>query len=350
MKEHISETIGCDLGDKRSELCVLLPSGEMQRPPSVKTTKEGFREYFTRPPAHVVIEVGQHSRWVEKLLVELGHRVTVADPRRLKLISASYAKTDTKDAQLLARMGRADAGLLSPVKQRGEEVQADLAVARSRDALVRTRTRLVNHIRGLVKCFGERLPSCTTESFAEKVQELIPQALRPAVNPMLQVLRGVEAQLKVYDKTLKRMARRYPDVDAVSQPKGVGLLTGLVFLQTLEDKTRFRNSRNVGAFVGCTPRKDQSGDSDKQLGITKAGDGFLRRLMVGSANYILGPFGEDSDLRRWGLRLAERGGKNAKRRAKVAVARKLAVLMHRLWVTGEVYEPLRNAALRSAAA
>jgi hypothetical protein len=127
------------------------------------------------------------------------------------------------------------------------------------------------------------------------------------------------------------------------QAQGSGfthLLTALVFLLTLEDKARFKKSRAVRAFIGFNPKQDQSGDIDKQLGITKAGDTFLRRLAGNSANFILGPFGEDSDLRRWGLQLAQRGGKNAKRRAKVAVARKLVVLMHQLWVTEEEYKPL----------
>jgi transposase len=205
---------------------------------------------------------------------------------------------------------------------------------------VQTRTKLVNHARGLVKSFGERLPSCTAESFHKKAREHVPDELKPALEPIFSVLERLDEQIAAHDNRLLELAKKYPDVEVVSQPKGVGVLTALVFLLTLEDKARFPKSRTVGAFVGFNPRKDQSGDTDKQLGITKAGDPFLRRLAVVSANYILGPFGEDSDLRRWGLQLAQRGGKNAKKRAKVAVARKLLVLMHRLWVTGEVYEPL----------
>jgi transposase len=340
MTEAITETIGCDLGDKRSELCILLPNGNVQRPEAVRTTRKAFTEFFTRPRSHVVIEVGQHSRWVSELIERLGHKVTVANPRNVKLISQGNSKRDTTDAELLARLGRADEELLSPVKHRGSEAQADLAVAKSRDVLVRTRARLVNHVRGLVKSLGERLPSCTAESFHRRTKPDLPAALGPALDPIFSVLERLDEQIRTHDKTLAQIAKKYPDVEVISQPKGVGLLTALVFILTLEDKTRFKKSRTVGAFVGFNPRKDQSGETDKQLSITKAGDGFLRRLAVTSANYILGPFGEDSDLRRWGLELAKRGGKNAKKRAKVAVARKLVVLMHRLWVTGEVYEPL----------
>ena len=347
MTEAIKETIGCDLGDRHSELCIFSESGEVLSRPQVKTTLAGFREFFAeRAPVHVVIEVGAHSRWVNELLVELGHRVTVADPRKLKLITANNRKTDRNDAEILARLGRADVELLSPVKHRGTQAQADLAVAKARDLLVSNRTSLVNCIRGTVKSFGARLPDCEADAFHRRARGAVPEVLKPALEPLFESLVNLEEQIDAHEKTLEKIAERYPDVKLMSQPKGVGLLTAMVFMLTVEDKTRFENSRTAGAFLGMVPRKDQSGASDKQLSITKAGDPFVRKLLVNSANYILGPFGEDSDLRRWGLKLAERGGKNARKRAKVAVARKLAVLMHRLWVTGEDYEPLRNAKLQ----
>jgi transposase len=340
MANSTIETIGCDLGDKQSELCILLPNGELQRSEPIKTTRRAFTKFFIRPQAHVIIEVGTHSRWVSELLKQLGHKITVANPRRLKLISQSSQKRDLKDAELLARLGKADEALLSPVEHRGPEAQADLAVTKARDVLVRTRTKLVNHARGLVKGFGERLPSCAPESFHRRARAEIPAELKPALDPLLSVLDRLDEEIAALDDQVKLLAKKYPDVEVIAQPNGVGILTALVFLLTVEDKSRFKSSRTVGAFIGCTPKRDQSGDTDKQLGITKSGDSFMRRLAVGSANYILGPFGRDSDLRRWGLELAKRGGKNAKKRAKVAVARKLVVLMHRLWVTGEVYEPL----------
>jgi transposase len=340
MTNNIIETIGCDLGDKKSDVCVLDAEGKVQLRASVRTTKKGIAAFFTRARAHVVIEVGAHSRWVSSLLKELGHQVTVANPRRVKLISESNNKTDRHDAELLARLGRTDISLLAPVEHRTPQAQSDLAVAKARDTLVATRTKLVNHVRGTVKSFGERLPMCTTESFARQTRALIPSELKPALEPIYLTLDCLTQQIKEQDKLIERVAKRYPDVDVVSQVSGVGALTALVFLLTIEDKNRFAKSRMVGAFLGLRPRKSKSGDSDPQLRITKTGDPFVRRLLVNGANYILGPFGKESDLRRWGLELAKRGGKNAKKRAKVAVARKLAVLMHRLWMTGEVYEPL----------
>jgi transposase len=340
MNDFITETIGCDVGDRTSEVCVLDLAGKVVQRVAVGTTRKAMTAHFTRPPAHVVIEVGAHSRWLSQLLANLGHRVTVANPRRVQLISASDKKTDRHDAELLARLGRADIELLSPVEHRRPEAQKDLAVAKSRDVLVSMRAKLVNHVRGTVKSFGERMPTCTAESFARRTWELVPADLKPALEPIYQSLIRIDEQIRECDRSIERIAKRYPDVDVVSQIHGVGTLTGLVFILTIDDKNRIVKSRTAGAFLGLRPRKNQSGNGDPQLRITKAGDPFLRRLLVISANYILGPFGKDSDLRRWGLELAKRGGKNAKKRAKVAVARKLAVLMHRLWTTGEVYEPI----------
>jgi transposase len=340
MMEAITETIGCDLGDKRSEMFRIHASGKSELLDSLKTTKAAMRAFFTRPRARVVIEVGAHSRWMSELLKQLGHEVVIANPRRVQLISQSDSKTDRQDAELLARLGRADVQLLAPIQHRCRQAHADLTIAKARDALVAARTKLVNIVRGTMKSFGERVPVCTAQSFHQKMKALVPSELKPALEPIFRTLEQIEKEIKQYEKTLEQVATKYPDVEVLSQPNGVGLLTALVYLLTLEDKTRFKKSRLAGAFIGLRPRKDQSGNIDKQLRITKAGDPFLRRLLVNSANYILGPFGADSDLRRWGLNLAKRGGKSGRKRAKVAVARKLAVLMHRLWVTGEVYEPL----------
>src|ERR1035437_9476712 len=135
---------------------------------------------------------------------------------------------------------------------------------------------------------------------------------------------------------------RYPQTALLTQVSGVWTLTAMAFVLTIEDPQRFARSRDVGCYLGLRPKQQDSGERSPQLRITKAGDSYLRKMLVSCAHYIIGPFGPDTDLRRWGLKLCERGGKNAKKRAVVAVARKLAVLLHRLWVTGEVYEPLRS--------
>ncbi len=337
-------TIGCDLGDRKTSICLLWPDGRIERPKPVETTVENMRMFFaTQKPAHVVIEVGTHSAWVAELAESLKHRVTVANPRKVQLISKGQTKTDRKDAELLARLGRADTALLSPVKHRGQQTRADLAVLKSRDALVATRTRMVNLCRGMVKPMGVRFPKCTAESFW-KLRHMTPELLKPALNPIFDVLESLKVSIAAHEKQAEELAstRYQEEMKRVRQPNGVGLLTGLCFVLMIEDPKRFAHSREVGPFLGLVPRRDQSGKGDPQLGITKNGDPFLRRMLVNSANYILGPFGKESDLRRWGLELAKRGGKNARSRAKVAVARKLAVLLHALWVSGEKYEPVRR--------
>lgn len=342
MTETSTMTVGCDIGDRKSEFCVLDDHGKVVEKGHCATTRRGFRKSFeSRSATTVVIEVGTHSPWISKLLSDLGHKVIVANPRRVKLISENQSKDDDVDAELLARLGRVDPSLLSPITHRGVEAQADLAVIRSRAELVDTRVKLINHIRGTVKSFGERLPKCSTEAFAKKVASKIPEELRPALDPIIATVAQLTVHIKSATKKIEtEMFERYPDAELLRLVDGVGPITAVAFILTLDDRTRFKKSRKVAAFLGLRPAKKKSGKKDPELRITKAGDNYLRRLLVNCAHYILGPFGKDSDLRSWGLELASRGKKNAKKRAVVAVARKLAVLLHRLWTTGEEYQAI----------
>ena len=255
----------------------------------------------------------------------------------------SKRKTDEIDAENLARLARLDPKLLYPLKHRGEDSQAHMALIRSRQALVGCRTQLVNHVRGAVKSFGGRLPKGPAVSFHNKAPEHIPEALWPALGPILEQIGSLTERNRDYERQLETLSKeRYPETELLRQVEGVGPLTALTFVLTLEDPYRFEKSRSVGAYLGLVPARDQSGDRDPQRRISKEGDEMLRRLLVSSAHYITGPFGQDSDLRRHGEKIASRGGKNSKKRAVVAVARKLAVLLHSLWLSAEVYEPLRN--------
>jgi transposase len=338
-------TMGIDLGDRYSYFYTLDAAGENTESGRVQTTRSALQKRFgSCESARVVIEAGTHSPWVSRLLAECGHEVLVANPRKLALIAQNESKDDPVDAELLARLGRVEPQLLSPIVHRGAEAQADLAVIRARDAVVAARTQLVNHVRGAVKSLGERMASCSTRSFARKGASQLPEPLRPALEPLLEVLAALTRQIEDYDRQIEEACReKYPETELLQQVGGVGAVTSLAYVLTLEDPHRFGRSRSVGGFLGLHPGRDKSGAQDPELRITKAGDQLLRRLLVGSAQYILGPFGPDCDLRRWGLKLASRGRKNAKKRAVVAVARKLAVLLHRLWVGGEVYEPLHQA-------
>ncbi len=336
--------VGVDLGDRFSRYCVLDQKGQVLEEDTVATTGKAFRKLFgDRPAARVVIEVGTHSPWVQRLLQELGHETITANPRYVRLIYCSGNKNDQLDAERLARLARVDPKLLHPIQHRGGTAQADRALLRSRNALVECRTKLINHTRGIVKSMGGRLPSCSSSYFHKRVRQDLPDELKPALTPVLDAIAALNLKIQRLETRIERLvSKRYPETGLLRQVSGVGPLTALSYVLTVEDPERFKSSRAVGPYLGLRPRQDQSGDLDPELRITKAGDSDLRRLLVGSAHYILGPFGPDTDLRRWGLALAARGKKNAKKRAVVAVARKLAVLLHRLWVTAEVYEPLRK--------
>ncbi|MHB8196485.1 MAG: IS110 family RNA-guided transposase [Vulcanimicrobiaceae bacterium] len=339
--------IGIDLGDRYSELCVLDEEGELQSEARIRTTEAGMREYFGRlAPARIAVETGTHSGWVSRLIAAYGHEVVVANARELRKIHQSNHKNDRADARILARLVRFDPQLLAPIEHRSAAMQADMALLRTREALVLARARFTSTARGLVKAAGGRLPTCSTESFVRRVRGQIPAELQAVLEPLVTMVEALNAQIRACDERIAALAQeRYPEAALLQQVAGVGTLTAVAFILALADKRRFARSRDVGPYLGLVPRQADSGVRSPQLGITKAGNPYMRRLLVGSAQYVLGAFGPDTDLRRYGLRLAARGGKNAKKRAIVAVARKLAVLMHRLWVTAEIYDPLRNSTL-----
>lgn len=336
--------IGIDLGDKTSRYCVLGQDGEVLAEGSVATTRKGLTEKLAAlDRCRIAIEVGTHSPWIDRLLRGLGHEVIVANARQVQLISASSRKNDRVDARTLARLARMDPELLRPIRHRSESAQLDLMKIRARAAMVAARTSLVNAARGLVKAMGERLPNCDADNVGPKTLEGMPEKLRETLTPMLEQIASLTEAIQASEKSLEQMAQtQYPETALLRQVYGVGALIALTFVLTIEDPQRFRKSRDVGGYVGLRPKQSDSGESQPQLRITKEGDRYLRSLLVQGAHRVLSRRSPDTDLKQWGMELAKRGGKNAKKRAVVAVARKLAVLMHRLWVSGEVYEPRRK--------
>jgi transposase len=333
-----------DLGDRLTYYCVLDSSGEVMIEDKLPTTKPGMRQVFGKiPRSRVAMESGTHSPWVSRQLTQLGHEVIVAHAQKVRLIGESSRKDDRVDARTLARLARIDPNLLGPIRHRSAEAQMHLTVIRARAALVGARTALINAVRGLTKSCGERLGKCGSRQVGQELAAGLSAELQAALQPLLLEVESLHQRIAEYDQRIEQIAREvHPEVALLKQVQGVGTLIALTYVLTVDDPQRFRRSRDVGCYLGLRPGRRNSGQSQPQMHISKEGDPYLRTMMVQGAHYILGPFGQDSDLRRWGLRLAERGGKNAKKRAVVAVARKLAVLLHRLWVSGEVYEPLRN--------
>jgi transposase len=342
----VEMTIGIDLGDVWSHYCTLNQDGEVIDRGRFRTTPKAIDTWFTDVPhARVAMEAGTHSIWISEQLEELGHEVIVANVRELRAISHSDRKSDQIDAEKLARYARLDPEILRPIAHRTVEQQQALTLIRARDLMVRLRTAAVNAVRGLTKSCGHRMPASTTGCFAKRSLAVMPPGLATALGPVLQQIAEMTLKIKHYDQQIRLLTQtEYPQAQALLKVQGVGPITALTFVLTLGNKERFGRSRDVGCYLGLRPRRSQSGDRDPQLGITQAGNGYLRHLLIECANHILRPRGKDSALRQWGLHLAARGGKQSRNKAVVAVARKLAVLLHRLWVTQQPYVPFYAAA------
>jgi transposase len=349
---HSTTTVGIDIGDKHSQICVLDGAGAVTSELRVRTTQPALERALAKwSGARVIVETGTHSGWIARNLKAAGYEVIVAHARQVQLITQSDRKNDRFDAEQLARLGRVDPKLLRPVEVRSEQRARDMTLLRTRDALVRMRTLAINEARGLAKSLGYRLPACGAKGFHNRIRrELAESAMFAGLPQILDSIESLSANIRALEQQIEQLCRdRYPETELMRQVTGVGPVTALTFALTIGDPRRFRKSRMVGAYLGLRPAQRDSGERRSQLSITKGGDAFLRRLLVQAAHYILGPFGPDTELRRFGLRLAARGGKAAKKRAIVAVARKLAVLLHRLWVSGEQYQPLDYHAQRAAA-
>ena len=345
ISEEQLKVVGLDVGDREIDLCVLELDGTVAEVARIKATQAGLVGRFgLMPRALLILEAGTHSPWISRSLKSLGHKVIVADPGRLRLIAKSINKSDKKDAEVLARVGRLDLGVLNPVYHRGAQAQADLTVVRMREELVQARTKLVNAVRSTVKSAGGRLPDCDTDQFGAHVTPHLPGELKVALLPLVEAITTLTAKIKEMDREMRKIAKaRYPiALFLQDEINGVGPVTALAYVLVIEDPDRFAHSRDVGPYLGVVPKRRQSGNWDPEMGITKAGDRLVRSLAVECAQHILSRNGVDSDLRRWGLaRIGDSASQ--KKRVTVAVARKLLVLMHRLWTTGEHYDPLYQA-------
>ena len=248
------------------------------------------------------MEAGTHSIWISEQLQELGHEVLVANVRELRAISHSDRKSD----RWMRRSWRAMRDLIrrsfGPSRTGRVAQQEALTLIRARNLLVRLRTAAVNAVRGLAKPCGYRLPASSTLCFPKRCMEVLPPGLVQALGPVLEQIASLTVKIKHYDRLVKQLTEtEYVETQALIKVYGVGELTALTYVLTLGNKQRFKRSRDVGCYLGLRPRRSQSGDRDPQLGITKAGNIYLRSLLVECGNHVLGPRGKDSTLRRWGL-------------------------------------------------
>lgn len=340
MKKKQNYTIGIDLGDRKHEVCVLDRDGEVEETQSIGSDRDALRRLAKKyPKCLVIVECGAQSPWISRFLAELGMEVIVANARKVRAIWDQDFKTDERDAEMLARIGRLDRRLLRPIRHGSEAAQKEMLSMKLRDTLVRRRRDIINAIRGTLKSLGHRIRNPDSARFHKIALDEVPVDQHHVIEPLVKVLSVVTAEIKNYDKMIAEAAQNHPIAKHLQQIVGIGPITSLYFVHKIEDPQRFERVRDIGSYVGLCPKRDQSGACDKQLRITKAGDSYLRRLLVSAAQYILGHFGKECALREFGLKLSERGGPRAKKKAVVAVARKLSVLMLSLWKSGADYEP-----------
>jgi len=337
--------IGLDVGDRFSHYAVRSATGAILEEKRIPSTEVALRREFAgKKGERLLMEVGTHSPWMQRLLRELGVDARVCEARSAAEANRYGRKTDERDARLLSELLRTDSHLVTLVEHRSVEDQAMWALIQARDALVRSRTGLVNRARGICKSWGRRLPSCSTKAFNAQTWFDVPKELQPALGPVYEEILSLAEKIDAFDKKIAASIKKtHPEAERLTEITGVGNLTALAFVLAIGNVQRFRRSRDAGAYVGLVPKKRKSGDIDPQLGISKQGNGTVRRLLVGAAQYILGPFNKtESDLKTFGLRI-QGGGSDSrrKRRAVVAVARKLAVVMTALLKTDQPYQAIR---------
>jgi transposase len=259
-------TVGVDLGDQWSHYCILGLQGETLTEGQLRTTAQEVGEFFQGlNAARVVLEVGTHSAWIRDVLCSCGHEVLVANPRLMEGSKRRKRKNDRIDANKLARLGRVDPQSLHPIEHRSKEVRQDLVIIRARDVLVAARTELINATRGLVKSMGTRLPKCSSPSFAQKVEETVPVEIRDALLPLVRMTAALSDCIQGYDKKIEKLgSEKYGHTALLRQVKGVGPITSLAYVLTLEDPQRFVKSRDVGPYLGLVPRQEDSGESQPQ--------------------------------------------------------------------------------------
>ncbi len=353
IEKSTSRFIGIDIGDRKSDFCVMNEHGTILEEGKVPSRVDEFGEAFARfKGAKALIEVGTHARWMKVSLENAGLECTVCDAKAANLVNQHGRKTDARDARMLAELLRTNSALIKRIEFRSDDAQLAMTILQCRGALVEARAKLVNCVTSRVKPFGIRLKKTSTDAFGRTYKDL-PSELKAVMNQTYMAIAALTEAIDQYETKIHRIAAKLPAVEQVTQVPGVGDIIGLAFVLTIFNPNRFKSVRDVAAYLGLVPHERSSGDSHPQMRISKQGNGFTRKLMVQAAHYLLGPLNanRDSDLRRFGLRIAgERGGSTGKKKAVIAVARKLACLLLTLWKTGQKYEPLRNAKAVEAAA
>lgn len=335
-------TVGVDLADRASSICVVGPDGDVVKRCSIPTCEDSFRALFGHGTYdRVVIEACTNASWVGWMLAGWGQNVVVAHPRSIGLIHQATRKNDSRDAEKLARLARVDVSLVHPTHLRSRDRAEALADIRARAALVSSRTQLVNTARALAKMTGVKIPRCTPAGFPQQVVALRDHkpVLHATLLPLATTIAEISNQIRLTEKRLAKLAERFPEAGRLQEIHGVGPLTALTYVLVVDDAARFPRTRDIGAYLGLVPKQDQTGETDRAMRISKAGHRYLRGLLTQCAKKVLRDDSPDSELKRWGTAIAARGGKRSKQVAAIAVARRLAVTMLAVWKSGGRYDP-----------
>lgn len=333
---------GLDVGGKATAICVMDGVGDVlwrgRRVTDPAVIAQALRR-FDREELRIGLESGSYSPWLCRGLRCLGFQVVCMDARRAAdAIRSRRVKTDKADAWALAEMLRT--GWYSEVYVKSEESHRLKALLGARDQLVRTKRALYAQVRGLLRPFGLRLPSRQgTKRFMAAASEAVraDALLSVSVEALLEALAAVESQIAVLDEKVKELTRRDEVCWRLMSVPGVGPITALAFKATIEDIGRFSSMRNIGVYLGLTVKRYQSSDRDVSLAISRQGDKMTRHYLYEAANVLLTTVRRRSALKSWGLRLIKKRGA---KRARVAVARKLAVLLGRIWKDGTHFEAM----------
>lgn len=324
---------GLDVSDKTTHICVVDGEGVVVRRNVVASDPEVLAKWLKRhcpSLARVVLETGALSTFLYHGLIERDvPAVCICARHAKKALSARINKSDANDAESLAQLSRT--GWFKAVHMKAEGTHIDRAALKVREQLIKSRNACANQLRGLLKLFGLRLGEVTTPGKrAERLAALFAQKpeLKPVMTPLIQSLEALEAQIGSSTKQLTARAATDPVATRLMSVPGVGPIAALTYVSSIEDPARFARGRDAGAFAGLVPRRNQSGERDYKGRISKAGDPMLRHALYEAANSLLVRVKRPSALQSWGKTIAETKGP---KRARVALARKLAILLHRLW-------------------
>jgi len=334
------EYCGMDLHQWHTDVCVLGDDGVVQERARFLTNRERLERFFRgRKPMRVVMEAGGSSPWVARLVESCGHEVLVCNPRNVRVIAESTLKTDERDAETLARLARLDEGVLGSVRPRSEEAQQLRNELKVRGALVETRTKLINTTRGILRAMGYVVHGGSSRKFTGRVRQMeLPDELARTVMPLLSQIDSVSEEIGRCEEKLQERVKEMPEVRLLEEIPGVGPIVALYFVASVDDPDRYLSPRNVASFFGLRPVMRSSGKRSYYGRITRHGDPEMRRLLIQAAHALMRS-NTRCRLQDWARDLEARKGKA---KAMVALARKLAVLMVRLWRAGEVFEPYPN--------